>query len=228
MVTTLSPSCVNKRTCGWTVSLCPGTPSPARIAIATSGRENGNDTSPQTSLVLPWQLYRAPRKSWGRRLSFRKSWANLQNANSHPETSATAAMSLQFWDRTRENRVWLLGTVHALNLPRDGETKPQLRCPTIAVRGPNLTRVQRRQLLEPTWSSCFVFFLNTHPAALDVELVTPIATCTCCELFWEVQESVKRNATFAVHTRVQGFAEAKQGLKTHWSPTSNSPSSKSV
>lgn len=82
-------------------------------AIATAGWEFSKDTSPQISLALPWQLCRAPRKSWGRRLSFRKSWANLQNANSHPETSATAAMSLQFWDRTQKNRVWLFGTVHA-------------------------------------------------------------------------------------------------------------------
>jgi hypothetical protein len=55
-----------------------------------------NYKPPQISLVLPWQLCRAPQKSWGKQLSFLKSLANLQNENSHPETSATVSMSLRF------------------------------------------------------------------------------------------------------------------------------------
>lgn len=98
-------------TCGWTVCLCCGTPTTSRLLSLQNlivRLSIWNYKSPQISLVLPWQLYRAPQKSWGRQLSFPKPWASLQNENSHPETSATTATSLQFWDRKWKDRIWFL------------------------------------------------------------------------------------------------------------------------
>jgi len=96
--------------------------------------------SPQTSSAPPWQLYRAPQKNWGMQPSFLRSPASLQNENSHPETSATVAMSLQFCGGRWKN---------AAITKKTGCSEPCLM-PSVGLRVPGqATAVQNNNSFDP-------------------------------------------------------------------------------